>query len=452
MTDSNQQRPARSAAARGRRPAPWSYRRPSSYRRPWSYRRLALPALVSAVALAAAACGSSGGSGGSGGGSASGVVKLGFISTMSGPLAQIGADMLDGAKVAVAQVNAAGGVDGGKKLQLVTKDDQLNPATGAAAARALVGSGTKLIFGMLDSSICLAVAPVVQSLGGVTIGTTCSSDPLVGPNRAAKNYFSLAISNTASCAATAKVIAAEYPKLTSVDVFGYDYITGHEIATQCVSDMKADGLHLSVHKSYFVPLTSESFTAQISALQHSLSGPKTGRALFLATYGAGTTAFLKQAAPYHLTQQYQTVITNGGYVSSGESLNGSAPAVWDAYEYFPTVVSNPRNSAFVSQYEALKPADKFPNDWSYEAYMGALMYAKAISAAKSTDPAAVAAALDKVSVNGPLGTVSFNPATHESTIPTLVFQTVGDPASPMKLKMVKYDLVSPANSIVSSGS
>jgi hypothetical protein len=57
-----------------------------------------------------------------------------------------------------------------------------------------------------------------------------------------------------------------------------------------------------------------------------------------------------------------------------------------------------------------------------------------------------------VSVNGPLGTVSFNPATHESTIPTLVFQTVGDPASPMKLKMVKYDLVSPANSIVSSGS
>jgi branched-chain amino acid transport system substrate-binding protein len=439
MTGLNRRRPGWSTPARRR------------LRTLSSHPRRTLPLLIAAVALVAAACGSSGG-GSASGSSTGGVVKLGFISTMSGPLAQIGDDMLDGAKVAVAQVNAAGGVDGGKKLQLVVKDDQLTPATGAAAARTLVGSGTKLIFGMLDSSICLAVAPVVQSLGGVTIGTTCSSDPLVGPKRAAQNYFSLAISNTASCAATAKVIAQEYPKLTSIDVFGYDYITGHEIATQCVNDMKTDGLHVTVHKSYFVPLTSESFTAQIGALQHSLSGPATGRALFLATYGAGTTAFLKQAAPYHLTQQYQTVITNGGYVSSGEALNGSAPAVWDAYEYFPTVVTNSRNSAFVKQYEALKPADKFPNDWSYEAYMGALMYAKAITAAKSTDPAAVAAALAKISVTGPLGAVRFNPATHESTIPTLVFQTTGDASSPMKLKILKYDLVNPTNQIISSGS
>ena len=60
---------------------------------------------------------------------------------------------------------------------------------------------------MLDSSICLAVAPVVQSLGGDTIGSVCSSDPLVGPKRAAKNYWSLAITNTVSCNALAKVIA-----------------------------------------------------------------------------------------------------------------------------------------------------------------------------------------------------------------------------------------------------
>ncbi len=103
--------------------------------------------------------------------------------------------MLDGAKVAVAQVNAAGGVDGGKKLQLVTKDDQLTPATGASDARDLANSGVKLILGMLDSAICLAVAPVVQNLGGDTIGSVCSSDPLVGPNRAAKNYWSLAVTN-----------------------------------------------------------------------------------------------------------------------------------------------------------------------------------------------------------------------------------------------------------------
>ena len=75
--------------------------------------------------------------------------------------------------------------------------------TGATDARELVQSGDKLILGMLDSSICLAVAPVVQSLGGDTIGSVCSSDPLVGPKRAAKNYWSLAITNEVSCGALA---------------------------------------------------------------------------------------------------------------------------------------------------------------------------------------------------------------------------------------------------------
>src|SRR6201996_9037826 len=309
--------------------------------------------IVAAVLIAA--CGSSGGTGSSGGGSggggggssSGGTVKLGFIGTMSGPLAQIGDDMQDGAKVAVQQINAAGGVDGGKKLVLVTKDDQLTPATGATDARELVQSGDKLILGMLDSSICLAVAPVVQSLGGDTIGSVCSSDPLVGPKRAVKNYWSLAITNTVSCSALAKVIAQEYPDIKTIDLFGYNYITGHEIATECVNDMKSDGLSASARKSYWVPLASETYTSQISALSQSLSGPAKGRALFLATYGAGTTAFLKQAAPFHLTQKYEAVITNGGYSSSGSALNGSAPSVWDAYEYFPTVSTSSLNSQFV---------------------------------------------------------------------------------------------------------
>jgi branched-chain amino acid transport system substrate-binding protein len=423
----------------------------SSVRRSWRSWRRVLP-FVALLALTAvlAACGSSGGgSSSSGSGSSGGTVKLGFIGTMSGPLAQIGDDMQDGAKVAVSQVNAAGGVDGGKKLQLVTKDDQLTPATGATDARELVNSGDKLILGMLDSSICLAVAPVVQSLGGDTIGSVCSSDPLVGPKRAAKNYWSLAITNTVSCNALAKVIATKYPDIKTIDLFGYDYITGHEIATDCVKDMQSDGLGLSVRKSYWVPLASETYTSQISALSQSLSGPAKGRALFLATYGAGTTAFLKQAAPFHLTDKYEAVITNGGYVSSGSALNGSAPAVWDAYEYYPTVSNTALNSQFVQQYDALKPADGFPNDWSYDTYMSVLAYAKAIDKAKSTDPSAVATAMDQVTFGGPLGSVKFDPTTHESTTPVLVFQTVGDSSTDTKLKLLQWSLVNPQSGQIS---
>ena len=44
---------------------------------------------------------------------------------------------------------------------------------------------------------------------------------------------------------------------------------------------------------------------------------------------------------------------------------------------------------------------------------------------------------------GPLGTVKFDPATHESTTPVLVFQTVGDSSSDTKLKLLNWSLVNP---------
>jgi ABC-type branched-subunit amino acid transport system substrate-binding protein len=81
--------------------------------------------------------------------------------------------------------------------------------------------------------------------------------------------------------------------------------------------------------------------------------------------------------------------------------------------------------------------------------MSVLAYAKAIDKAKSTDPAKVATAMDQVSFTGPLGTVRFIPSTHESTTPVLVFQTVGDPTSDTKLKVLNYALVNPQTGQIS---
>jgi hypothetical protein len=60
--------------------------------------------------------------------------------------------------------------------------------------------------------------------------------------------------------------------------------------------------------------------------------------------------------------------------------------------------------------------------------------------------------MDKISFTGPLGTIKFDPSTHESTTPVLVFETVGDASSATKLKLLKWDLVNPlTNQIASSG-
>jgi len=49
----------------------------------------------------------------------------------------------------------------------------------------------------------------------------------------------------------------------------------------------------------------------------------------------------------------------------------------------------------------------------------------------------------------PLGPVKFDPSTHESTTPVLVFQTVGDSTSDTKLKLLDWSLVNPQSGQVS---
>ena len=416
-------------------------------------RRLPFAVLLASAVLVATA-GSAGASSSSGRSRSGGVVKLGYIGSISGPLAAIGIEQLDGAKVAVEEINASGGVDGHKKIRLVTADDKLTPSVAAAEARTMMSSGIKLIFGMVSSANCLAVAPVVQKLGGVTIGSVCSSTPLVGPKRVAKTYFTDSATNGVSCRAEAAVLAKEYPNLKTIYIFGYDYITGHEIASYCIHDMKADGMkQLRIAKTFWVPLTSDTFSPQVSALADSLSGPSTGRALFIVTYGTGTTTFLKEAAPYKLLQKFQAVFTNGGYVTSSTALNGAVPKVWDSYEYFPSVIVNKAvNNRFVKLYDKFKVGP--PNSWSYDTWLSVMSYAKAIDAAKSTNPHKVAAAMTHITITGPLGPVKYNPRTHQPTTPTLIFETVGDPTSSTnKLKLLKWDLVSPeTNKIIKSGS
>jgi ABC-type branched-subunit amino acid transport system substrate-binding protein len=108
-----------------------------------------------AVAVALAACASSGsGSGGSSGG-ASGPVTYGVLSCFTGRLASLGQAMLQGAKVAQAEVNGAGGVLG-QKLQLVTGDTGCDVADGVTATNQ-----------MLTQHISGVIGPETQEINGV---------------------------------------------------------------------------------------------------------------------------------------------------------------------------------------------------------------------------------------------------------------------------------------------
>jgi branched-chain amino acid transport system substrate-binding protein len=84
-------------------------------------------------------------------------IKLGAILPLSGPSAATGQDMKDGYELAVAQINAAGGINGAN-VQIIYEDDKNDPATAVASWEKLVNSDkVEIMMGGLASTISLAL-------------------------------------------------------------------------------------------------------------------------------------------------------------------------------------------------------------------------------------------------------------------------------------------------------
>ena len=85
---------------------------------------------------------------------ASDVVKIGHVGPISGAIAHLGKDNENGARLAVEEINAAGGVKLGDKtvkLELVTGDDKADPKDGTLVAQKMIDEGVVALVGHLNS-------------------------------------------------------------------------------------------------------------------------------------------------------------------------------------------------------------------------------------------------------------------------------------------------------------
>src|SRR5215208_3901489 len=90
-------------------------------------------------------------------------VKIGHVAALSGGSAQSGEAITRGLTIAIDEINAKGGVLGGRKLELVQRDDESTPPKGLTAARELVfKEKVAVIFGGIDSPVALAMVPLLN--------------------------------------------------------------------------------------------------------------------------------------------------------------------------------------------------------------------------------------------------------------------------------------------------
>jgi branched-chain amino acid transport system substrate-binding protein len=90
-------------------------------------------------------------------------IKIGLVTALSGQSAKAGEAITRGLEIAIDEINAKGGVLGGRKFELVRRDDEANPAKGQIAARELLfKEKVAVLFGGLDSPVALAIVPIVN--------------------------------------------------------------------------------------------------------------------------------------------------------------------------------------------------------------------------------------------------------------------------------------------------
>ncbi len=103
-------------------------------------------------------------------------IKIGFPIPLSGPTAVYGVPILKGAEMAVAEINAKGGVLG-RKLELLSRDSKANADEAVRLARELIiKDSVDFLAGTLTSAEAPAVSTVAKENKIVFVAPTAKSD------------------------------------------------------------------------------------------------------------------------------------------------------------------------------------------------------------------------------------------------------------------------------------
>ena len=192
-------------------------------------------------------------------------IKIAVVGPITGSNAALGEQMTRGAKMAVADINAKGGVLG-KKLDLILADDACDPKQAVAAANDVVGKKVVFVAGHYCSSSSIP-ASAVYNEAGVLQMTPASTNPALTDDAAKKgwnNVFRTSGRDDAQGTLAGKYLADHYKgKRVAIVHDGTAY--GKGIADETMKAMNTAGLKQKMYEA--VTQGDQDFSALISKMK-----------------------------------------------------------------------------------------------------------------------------------------------------------------------------------------
>jgi branched-chain amino acid transport system substrate-binding protein len=322
-------------------------------------------------------------------------IVIGVAGPMSGDLAIFGEQLQHGARQAVADINAAGGVLG-KQLHLIEGDDQCDPKRAVGVANKMVGDGAVFVDGHFCSGSSIPASKIYGDEGVLQI-TPASTNPRLTDDAAdegIKTLFRVTGRDDQQGYFAGPWLARNYAG-KKVAVLDDRSAYGRSLADVTETAMEQAGLKPAVRDTYsagsgdYSTLIAELKAAQIEAI-------------YMGGYHDDIGTFIRQAREQGLnaklfgadalnTQEFATI---AGKASDGTMFTNAGEL---------------RNIPFAKRVvEKFRSNGYEPEGYTLSAYAAIEVWAQAANKVGTTEAGAVAAALHAGSWDTVIGKVSFD--------------------------------------------
>ena len=309
------------------------------------------------------------------------VIRIGHLTPRTGFLGPLGEFAVQAVDMAVAEINAAGGING-RKIDLL-KEDSVNPQTASTKAERMIERDkVACIIGEISSASGLAIAQVAERTKTLFINTGCNSDQLRGKS-CSKYMFHIESQNSMYVKTCGRALLAKglvkgkkWFSLTA------DYAFGHDLLRVAKKFMSENGGQFAADKliptdaTDFSPLLLEIRNAKPDLVISNLAGNQ-------------ITNFLKQYSEFGLGFPvagfgFDTAVA---WAAGKGNFLGTWPLVWHH------LIETPASKKFVADFR--KRYNRMPENQAWGDYNAMKLTAQAMAETRSIDPTRIVEHFEK---------------------------------------------------------
>lgn len=315
-------------------------------------------------------------------------IKIGFITTLTGPAGIIGKHMKDSVELAMDQL---GNKMGGVPVEVIFGDDQFKPDVGVQVAEEMLKKHqVDIVSGIIWSNVMMAVVPVVTGAGKVMVGTNAGASPLAG-KACHPQYFSTSWNNDQTPEAMGKFMQEQ--GINDVYVLAPNYQAGKDMVAGFKRYYKG-----RIVEEIFTTPGQQDYQAEITQLR-----AKNPKAAFVFYPGGMGVQFVRQYFQAGLRERIPLYSVFTVDETTLPALKESAIGQWETKFWSPDL-KVPASEKYVAYFR--KKYGYTPSFYGAQSYDGMLLIDAAVRANKGSlkDTKAVVMAMRKAkydSIRGP---------------------------------------------------